>query len=277
MTTRTTTWQFSALVCVSAIFSIGVMRVHSDTAVGSQTLKRLTMVPLHAGDRMSEHASFEDQVEWKLPRKRLERFRKAGVILKEDRRITIEADAVVVSVRAAGASLQTNERISSFDVPRNQLTVTENSFLASLTADNVQPATNQLSEAEAAMVGFPITPTRPGYVGERWRTCLTVVTTLGSGTVTFDHVISGFNNGRAEIRVDGRGVITGMEYHLPKLLPGSIRLTGNAWYDPASGLVTQESYLIHNQLLKPAEGEQIGFDERLTADSTTRKIQPKGR
>jgi len=235
------------------------------------------MVPLHLGDRIAEHASLEDQVEWKLPEKRLERFRKAGVIIKEDRRITIAADALVVSARASLTSLQTHERISSFDVPRNRLTVTEESFPSSLTADNVQRATNQLSEAEAAMVGFPITPTRPGSIGQHWRTHLTVVTTLGSGSITFNHVISSLDNGRVEIRVDGRGVITGMEYHLPKLLPGSIRLTGSAWYDPASGLVMQESYLIHNQLLKPAEGEQIGFDERLTVDSTTRKLGPKRR
>lgn len=233
------------------------------------------MAPLHIGDRIREHAYIVDQVEWKLPSKRLERFRKAGVVIKENRRMTIEADATVVSVRMAGASLQTHERISSLDVPRNQLTVTQQTFLDSLSAGNVQPASNQLSEAQAATVGFPITPAKPGYVGQRWRTNLAVVTRLGSGSVTFTHVISGFDNGRAEIRVDGRGVITGSEYRLPKLLPGSIRLTGSAWFDPASGLITQESYLIHNQLLKPAEGEQIGFDERLTVDSTTQKIRSK--
>ena len=249
-----------------------MIRPQSTASAGPAALNRLTMVPLHVGDRVAEHAYLEDQVEWKLPEKRLERFRKAGAIIKEDRRITIAGDAVVVSARAVRSLLRTHERISSFDVPRNQLTVTEQSFPVSLTVDNVQAATNQLSEAQAAMVGFPITPSRPGFIGQCWFTHLTVVTTLGSGSVTFAHVISGFNNGRAEIRVDGRGVITGVEYHLPKLLPGSIRLTGSAWYDPASGLVTQESYLIHNQLLKPAEGEQIGFDERMTVDSTTRKI-----
>ena len=275
MTTRKTTWPTSLLACVMVIFCLGATYPQSIASLGPVPLHKLTMVALHVGDRIAEHAYLEDRVEWKLPKKRLERFRKAGVIIKEDRRITIAADALVVADRAAETSLQTHERISSFDVPRNQLAVTEESFPASLAADNVQAATNQLSEAEAAMVGFPITPARPGFVGQRWRTRLTVVTTLGSGSVTFNHVIAGFNNGRVEIKVDGRGVITGTEYHLPKLLPGSIRVTGSAWYDPASGLVTQESYLIHNQLLKPAEGEQIGFDERLTVDSTTRKIVPQ--
>lgn len=274
MTTKVAARLDSLLVCVIAIFCLGVVHPYN-AAQGSRPLGKITMVPLRVGDRISENAYLEDQVEWKLPEKRLERFRKAGVIIKEIRRITIRADAVVVAARAAGTSLQTRERISSFDVPRNRLTVTEESLPVSLAADNVQPATNQLSEAEAAMVGFPITASRPGSIGQRWRTHLAVVTTLGSGSITFTHVILGFNNGRVEIKVDGRGVITGAEYHLPKLLPGSIRLTGSAWYDPASGLVTQESYLVHNQLLKPAEGEQIGFDERLTVDSTSRKILNK--
>jgi hypothetical protein len=275
MITRITAWRPSVLACVMAIVCLGDIHLQSNASRGSMPPRTLTMVALRVGDRIGEHAYLEDRVEWKLPEKRLERFRKGGVIIKEDRRITIAADAVVVAARAARTSLHTHERISSFDVPRSQVTVTEESFPASLTADNVQPATSQLSEAEAAMVGFPITPARPGAVGQRWRTRLMVVTTLGSGSVTFNHVISSFNNGRAEIKIEGRGVITGTEYHLPKLLPGSIHVTGSAWYDPTSGLVTQESYLIHNQLLKPAEGEQIGFDERLTVDSTTRKIVPK--
>ena len=241
-------------------------------AIESGSQRYVTMAALRVGDRIAERAYFEDQIEWKLPKKRLEPFRRAGVIIKEDKRITIEADAVIVSAQSGRASLQTHERISSFDVPRHRVTVSEQSFAVSLTDDNVEAASSQLSEAQAAMVDFPVTPARPGFIGQRWRTCLPVLTTLGSGTITLDHVISGFNDGRVEIDIEGRGTITGSEYHLPKLLPGTISLTGTAWYDPTSGLVSQESYLIHNQLLKPAEGEQIGFDERLTVDSTTRKV-----
>jgi hypothetical protein len=249
-----------AFICFTSTLCLG--------AVGS-----LTLTPLRVGDHLTEYAYQVDKIEWKLPKKRLEHFRKAGVIIQEDRRISIVAQAVVVSTSALGPSLQTQEHIIEIDVPRQQTAATDQNFLTPLAPDNEPRASYQFSsETEAAMVGLPIGPKRPASVGQRWSTHLNVVTMLGSGTVTFDHVISSFTNGRVEITVKGHGRITGSEYHLPKLLPGSIELTGTAWYDPISGLVTQESYLIHNQLLKPAEGEFIGFDEHLTVDATTRKL-----
>jgi hypothetical protein len=275
MTTSKTVRPSSFVACAAAFLCIGHIAAHGRNeaaAIASGSRSNITMTSLRAGDRIAERAYLEDQIEWKLPKKRLEPFRRAGVIIKEDRRISIEADAVVVSAQRTGASLQTHERISSFDVPRHRVTVSEQTFAISLEDNNVEPASSQLSEAQAAMVGFPVTPTKPGFIGQRWRTRLPVVTTLGSGMITLNHVIAGVNDGRVQINVEGRGIITGMEYHLPKLLPGTISLTGTAWYDPSSGLVSGESYLIHNQLLKPAEGEQIGFDERLTVDSTTHKI-----
>jgi hypothetical protein len=261
----------SRIARLQLVFCTAIICFTSTLCLGALT--RFTVTPLQVGDHLTEYAYQVDKIEWKLPKKRLEHFRKAGVVIQEDHRITIVAQAVVVSTSALGPSLQTQEHIIAIDVPRQQTSAIDQDFLTPLAPDNEPRASYQFSsEAEAAMVGLPIAPKRPASVGQRWSTHLNVVTMLGSGSVTFDHVISAFTNGRVEIMVKGRGKITGTEYHLPKLLPGSIEITGTAWYDPISGLVTQESYLIHNQLLKPAEGEFIGFDEHLTVDATTRKL-----
>jgi hypothetical protein len=229
-------------------------------------------IPLRAGDRISEHAYQDDQLDWKLPHKRLEHFIQAGVIINEERHITSVFRATVISVDRSGAMLKVDSRVSAFDVPRNQVTVSQSTFDVALAADNEPRSSDVLSVADAAMVGLPFTPMTPGHVGQHWRTTVHVLTTLGSGSVAFDHKVVGFTNGLAEIDVVGRGTITGVEYHLPALLPGSIELHGTAWYDPQFGFVSQESYAIHNRLLKPAEGEEIGFDERQSADVSTRRI-----
>lgn len=57
-------------------------------------------------------------------------------------------------------------------------------------------------------------------------------------------------------------------------MPGTISLVGTAWYDPALKLVVRESYAIHNRLIKPMEGEDSGFDERLSVDMSTRVVSP---
>ncbi len=235
-------------------------------------LTPIVMIPLHEGDRISAHAYQNDHIDWKLPHKRLEHFVQAGVIINEERHITSVFHATVVSVDRSGAVLKVDSRVTAFDVPRNQLTTSSSTFDVALAPDNEPRSSDQLSVADAAMVGLPFTPAMPGHVGQRWRTTVHVVTALGSGAVSFDHEVVGFTNGLVEIDVVGRGTITGVEYHLPKLLPGSIELHGTAWYDPYFGFVSQESYAIHNRLLKPAEGEEIGFDERLTADVSTRRI-----
>jgi hypothetical protein len=225
------------------------------------------MIPLRVGDQIEERSYQNDQTEWKLPEKRLERFRKNGVIIKEEQHITGVAHVTVVSVERSGAMLHVHVRITSLDVPRHKVTMAEQSAMVPFPLSS-----DRLSVAEAATAAMPITFVTPARLGQRWRTRRTVVTTLRSGTVTFDHLVRGFENGLVEIAIHGRGEITGMEYHLPFLLPGSIELTGTAWYEVSTGLVTQESYLIHNQLIKPAEGEHIGFDERLTVDTTTRLV-----
>ena len=72
-----------------------------------------------------------------------------------------------------------------------------------------------------------------------------------------------------QVDVTGHGVITGKEYNLPKLLPGSIEMHGSGWFDPRSGFFTREEYEVHNTLLKPAGTEQIGYDETQSVDIVT--------
>ncbi len=236
---------------------------------------RSTPVPvkttaLRAGDQIAERAYQNDRIEWKLPAKRLAHFRKAGVIIKEERHITNSGLATVESVGLSGAVLRVHERVITMDVPRRQMTTTEQSYVTRLALDSRSRTSHRLSIVEAAMAGLPFKTASAGHVGQHWHTQVAVMTTLGSGSAWFEHAVAGMENGLLEISVRGRGEITGLEYHLPKLLPGSIELIGSAWYDPVSGLITQESYLIHNRLLKPAEGEQIGFDELLTVDTSSR-------
>ena len=73
------------------------------------------------------------------------------------------------------------------------------------------------------------------------------------------------------VDVTAHGLITGKEYNLPRLLPGTIALHGTAWFDPAAGLVSQESYRIDNTLVKRQGGTDIGFVEHLDADTDLHK------
>jgi hypothetical protein len=225
-------------------------------------------VRLHAGEQLVERRYEVDRVDWKLPRQRMEHFQNAGVVIDEELRTTSTVRATVGSVSAGVARLSGEVSLTSIDVPRNVTVAVHKRFVTRLRSDNVPLVGGPLSVQDAAMTMLPVEPL---HLGERWRTRSRVVTTLGSGDVVFDHQILSLDNGLVKIAVSASGTITGSEYHLPKLLPGTIALHGDAWYDLSSGLITQESYAEHNQLLKPAEGEQIGFDEQLTVDVSTRK------
>jgi hypothetical protein len=224
-----------------------------------------SIVRLRVGDTITERTSAVDRVDWRLPKARLERFRAAGVIIDEEQRVTITAQGEVVRATALGPVLHVRAEISSLDVPRQSQTHVSSTATLQLGFDNQPRSARYIDVADAAMIGLP--QTLHG-VGQRWRTRLAVDTTLGHGEATFDHEIVACSNGLVQIDVHGHGTITGLEYHLPKLLPGTIGLLGSAWLNPRLGIVTQESYAIHNTLLKPAEGEQIGFDERRTLDAT---------
>ncbi|HXW77523.1 MAG TPA: hypothetical protein VEJ20_08945, partial [Candidatus Eremiobacteraceae bacterium] len=107
-----------------------------------------------------------------------------------------------------------------------------------------------------------------------WTTRLRVDTTLGSGQLVLAHSLVSVSDGLAQIDVRGLGDITGAEYNLPRLLPGSIGIRGTYWFDVRRGIVTQESYLIENRLLKTRRGKTIGFDEIETVDVSTRVAGP---
>ncbi len=250
------------MVNMAALFSILIALA---TASPSFSLA----LRLHAGERLVEHRFENDRVDWKLPHKRMEHFQKAGVIINEEVHLTSVTRVVVDSVEGGIAKISGDVALTSFDVPRNVTTAVNRSFVTGLRSDNVPQVGGPLDVQDAAMTALPV---KPLHLGQRWQTRSRVMTTLGSGDAVFDHQIVSFENGLVRITVSGKGAITGSEYHLPKLLPGSIELHGDAWYDPGSGLITQESYAEHNRLLKPAEGEQIGFDEMLSVDVSTRKL-----
>jgi hypothetical protein len=225
----------------------------------------------HSGERVAERSDEIDRVDWKLPEKRLEHFQAAGVIINEEQHITTTAQATIVSVIHSVAVMQGQASITSVDVPRHQTQVTRSTFSAALAPNNVTVPATRLQIEDAAMSSLPRDPVR---LGQHWVTRVKVDTTLGSGDVKFDHTLVGTGNGLLEISIRGQGEITGAEYHLPKLLPGTIALTGSAWYDPFSKLIVRESYAIHNRLIKPMEGEDSGFDEQLSVDTSTRRVNP---
>lgn len=224
---------------------------------------------LYHGERITERMSENDKTDWKLPERRLERFRKAGVIINEEEHITSLIAANVVSVVDGIALLRGTSSVTSFDVPRNHTQTSQQPFTSAVAPNNMPIALAHIPLEDAAMAQLPGTPLR---LGEHWQTRLAVITNLGSGHAVFDHEVITLDNGLLEIAVHGVGAITGTEYHLPKLLPGTIDLAGSAWYDPAAGLIVRESYLVRNRIIKPMAGEDSGFDERLTVDITTRKV-----
>jgi hypothetical protein len=224
---------------------------------------------LRPGERLVERSYEIDRIGWKLPKRKLERFRAEGVIINEERHVTTTINAVVVSVIGGTALLRGTADTTSLDVPRAQMLHTLDPFTAAVTRQNKAMTLQSPYVEDAAMEGFPH---RPVSLGTRWQTKLSVTTNLGSGMARFDHRVVGFENGRLQIAVSGSGAITGAQYHLPKLLPGTISITGMAWYDPSAGLVVQESYAIRNRIIKPMEGEESGFDEQLSVDTSTRSV-----
>ena len=223
---------------------------------------------LKPGDRLIEHRFVDDRIEWKLPKKRLEPFKRAGVVIQEERHISSVVRASVIDVRHGVATLSGTAAVSDVDVPRNRRRDFQQQFTGRLTPANESPQSGLPNIEDTLMEGLPPQPIRPG---ECWTSIRAVMTSLGSGRVTIRHCLSSRDGNLLYIRVDGTGAITGKEYHLLKLLPGSIEFDGAAWYDLAQRLVTLESYRVHNRLLRPAEHEQIGFDEVMDVDISTRR------
>ncbi|MBV8171996.1 MAG: hypothetical protein JO219_08705 [Candidatus Eremiobacteraeota bacterium] len=239
--------------CTAACLTVGASSVPSATLA-------LRLVPR---ERITEHASVVDRVDWKLPAARLEAFRTQGMVINEEVRTSVVLDGEIMRIDERGAHLDVRATSTTYDVPRNQRTSSSWQTQTVVAPNNTQPGATRYALEESAMVDLPTTPV---HVDSSWTTRLPVATTLGSGTCTFRHVVGALNDGVVQINIDGSGVITGKEYNLPRLLPGTISLHGTAWFGLDCGCIIQESYRIVNTLEKPGEGAQIGFVERMDAD-----------
>ncbi|HZV79869.1 MAG TPA: hypothetical protein VFF60_09705 [Candidatus Binatus sp.] len=216
------------------------------------------------GERFVEHANTVDRIDWKMPRERLEAFASQGMVINEEIRTTTVANARVLSVDAHSARISADALTTVHDVPRRNVVTTRSSGISAVTARNAQVGATRYALEDAPMVDLPAAPVR---LGSTWTTRVPVTTTLGSGTVDFTHTVASIDRGVLRIDVDGSGQITGKEYNLPHLLPGSIALRGSAWFDTRDGLIIQESYRIDNTLVKPAGATQLGFVEHMDADT----------
>jgi hypothetical protein len=228
----------------------------------------LLQLRLVAGERVIQHSDLVDRIDWKLPATRLEAFRSQGMVIDEEVRTTILATGTVVSATAAAAHVHGDVTTTVHDVPRDKVTVSHDSGLALVTPRNVQVGASLYALEDAPMIDLPGSPV---VLGTRWTTRQRVLTSLGSGTAVFEHVVAATDGDLVRIDVSGRGQITGKEYNLPRLLPGTIMLHGSAWFDRSSGLIVQESYSIDNTLVKSSGGTPIGFVEHLDADSDLHK------
>ena len=246
-------------------------------AIGSAALSFAASAPpptvvlalqLQSGERIVKRTDLVDRVQWVLPPARLAAFAAQGVIINEEIRTSVIASGSVVASTSRAATIAGIIATTVHDVPRQRTTNSREQGAARVTPRNVELGATIYPLDSAAMVELPANAVA---LGSRWTTHQHVLTTLGSGSATFEHTVAAIQDGRIRVDVTGTGTITGKEYNLPKLLPGTIRLQGSAWFDLATGLVSQESYRIANTLIKPAGTDQIGFIERMDAESSLTK------
>jgi hypothetical protein len=228
----------------------------------------LLALRLQPGERIQQRSDLVDRIQWVLPQQRLDAFIAQGVVINEEVRTTTAAMGVVTSSSSAAATLEGSSFTTVRDIPRHRSASSSEGGVSRVTPRNVNVGTTVYAIESAPMVDLPDAPVT---IGSRWTTRQQVLTTLGSGIATFDHVVTDISDQRVRVDVTGHGDITGKEYNLPHLLPGTISLTGSAWFDLESGLVALESYRIENTLIKPAGGERIGFLEVLDASIDVRK------
>jgi hypothetical protein len=221
---------------------------------------------------LTERADYDDKIAWVLPKDRLDAFAAQGVVIVEEHRMSIVAIADVTRGRAGTFSYSADVTKTTVDVPRHAVDSSSATTHDVLDAQNRPVPARRIDLESAAVVGLP---PRSLCAGESWSTQLPVDTSLGSGVATFTHTIAGVDGDLVQIDIRAAGAITGREYNLPRLLPGSISLTGSAWYDTRRGLIVQESYLIRDRLLKTTRGKTIGFDETETVDARTTLSPPR--
>jgi hypothetical protein len=226
----------------------------------------LLSLHLHTGSHLIEHSTYDDRVAWVLPPDRLAAFARAGVVINEEKKTRIVAVATVATTMRDMFTLNGTLDTTTVDEARHRAQHSLVTLASTVTPRNEPLPARVLDVEEAAMAELP---TQRLCVGQSWLTRIPVVTTLGSGVASIQHKIVGFDGLLVEVDVKGSGIITGLEYNLPRLLPGSIGIAGRAWFDPAGGLITQESYVLHNRLIRTVHGKTIGFLETETVDVST--------
>jgi hypothetical protein len=234
----------------------------------------LLSLHVHPGSHVVEHSAYDDRVSWVLPADRLAAFERAGVVINEDKKTRIVAVATAAATTHSLLTLNGTLDTTTVDEARHRAQHSLVTLSSTVTPRNEPLPAHTLDIEEAAMAELP---TERLCVGQSWLTRIPVLTTLGSGTASIQHRIVGFDGSRVEVDIKGSGTISGMEYNLPRLLPGSIGIAGKAWFDLASGLVTQESYILHNRLIRTVHAKTIGFLETETVDISTHAGKSKNR
>jgi hypothetical protein len=218
-------------------------------------------IHLAPGAHVVQRSSYDDRIAWVLPPDKLAGFERSGVVIDEDKQTTILAHATVGRTDHELMTLQGTLETTARDVPRHRVTHSFMILDVTVTSRNESVPARVLDVEEAPMANLP-----EGHlcVGQTWRTRMPVVTSLGSGSATIDHRVVRSDGRNVEIAVKGFGVISGLEYNLPRLLPGGIEFSGTARFDPASGAVTREHYVVRNRLIRTVKGKTIGFLETET-------------
>jgi hypothetical protein len=231
----------------------------------------LLAIHLRSGASVVEHASYDDRIAWVLPPDRLAAFARSGVVIDEDVKTMVVAQATAAAAPHGMTTLRGTVIKVTTDVPRHRTARSADDLSTTVTPRNEPLPARVIDVEDAAMTELPVGRL---CVGQSWDTRIPVMTTLGSGIASIHHTVSGISGGIVEVDVRGSGVISGMEYNLPRLLPGSIGIRGTAWFDIETGFIRQESYLLNNRLIRTVKRKTIGFIETETVDSSDHTTAP---
>ncbi len=223
-------------------------------------------IRLYVGEQIAEHVDMADRTAWILPKKRLSYFSHSGMTINEDKRVRTNARATVTGMANGVASLRGNVTTIVIDVPRHTGENSSAPISTSVSRRNENLPDQRLDLKDAAMALLPALPVQ---IGSRWITHQRVTTGLGSGDISLTHTVTHIGENSVEVDVSGRGAITGAEYNLPKLLPGTIALRGSAWYDLDHHIISHESYVIVNRIVRFAGAQSMGFEENESVEVTT--------
>ncbi len=217
------------------------------------------------GERLTETVSSSDRVAWVLPKVKLEAARRHGIVIVEDTVSVTIAALTVLDADDSSATIRSTATTVTLDVPRRTSITTHTIGAESVRTDQTY-GSRALSPVEAVTADLPAISLR---LGSTWITHERVLTTLGSGEMDVSHKVTALSDSSATISVKGVGAITGIEYDLPRLLPGRMFIAGTAVFDRGSGTFLSEAYSLHNALIKPDRDEHIGFDEHENVAITT--------